>query len=647
MNNTDETPVQWLLERSEKALAVIVSVWVILYALNPFIPQRQHANAVLGMGLAVYYFGLSIKKLDYRRDSLFKKADLGLTIALGQVTLLLTSYVFIEYFRWLEAGRLLVYSTLDLVVGVGLIYIVTDATFRKYGKVLGLVVVSTMIYGLVGPYLPGLLGHAGLSAEELIRRQTITMSGIYGFLLQVGATWIAIFIVFAGLIEAYGGFEYLVDLGNRIKTKSRSGVAQTAVVTSMFMGMMMGAAASNVATTGSFTIPLMKENGLSSRFAAATEAVASTGGQILPPIMGTAAFLMADILGLPFADIIIAGVVPALIFYGATALAVHFTVIGNGWYDDKQTRAELSEDFAPARAFILRGLQYILPIFVLIHTLVIKQFGPLSAGLWTIGAAVVTRTAWHIYSGSPIDIIEETYNGLLTGGRNLAPFLAILASLGIVINIFSVTGLAQRIAYALLGLSSGSLIVVLFLTMIVSLILGLGMPTPAAYVLVATILAPALVNVGLSELTAHFYLFYFALLSALTPPVALAVSIAIGISGSEFLSTVKQTLVLGGPVYVIPFLFVSQPSLLVWSYPTTLISAGLSLIAVIALVMVLTGYNTAYKLDWKERTACCGLFFLIGWGPEMYLRVAGVVLFAIVVLFTSNHSFRKTMSLHS
>lgn len=642
------------------ALATAMAAWVVVFSFTTLLPQRQHANIVLGAGLAVFYFLRATSLIAEADGDRLTRLNAALAVGLGLLSLGVAAYVHASYFRWLEQGRLLIYTDMDLLVGLLVIYLVIDATFRNYGTVLGLVIVGSIVYGLVGPHLPGLFGHAGMSAEEIVRRQTITLTGIYGFLLQVGATWIAIFVIFAGSVEAYGGFEYLIEVGDRVKERSKSGVAQTAVITSMFMGTMMGAAASNVATTGSFTIPLMEEHGIPPRFAAAFESVASTGGQILPPIMGTAAFLMADILGIPFADIAIAGVIPALIFYLATALGIHYTVVGRGWYGEHSAQSEsepledgtpLEPDETPSEladvsaetegerdsfpVFLARGLQYIVPLVVLIYVLMVLKFGPLTAGLYTIGAATVSRGVRQGLRGNFVEFLRETVQGLHRGGENLAPFLVILGSLGIVINIFSVTGLAQRIAFEMLDIAGGSLVIVLIIAMLVSLLLGLGMPTPAAYVLVATILAPVLVRAGLAEITAHFYIFYFALLSSITPPVALAVTVAISISGTDFVETAKETLILGGPVYVIPFMFVFGPELLVWSFPSTAVTAAFFGLSAFALVLALTGFVGIQRLTLSRRATFAGFFLLVGFSPSVLLKAAAAVLFLALAAYSA------------
>jgi len=619
--------VERVLNGVSAVLALSLALWVIYYAWEGVLPQRQHANLVLGAGLAIFYFAEGRDRIAESDGSVRSQVVAAALVTMGWAALAAATYVHFVFDRWLESGNLLVYTDVDLLIGLLLIVLVTDATYRKYGVVLGLVVLGAIGYGLAGPYLPGVLEHSGLSVEEVIRRQSITLTGIYGLLLQVGATWIAIFIIFAGAVEGYGGFEYILECGHRLRSWSRSGVAQTAVVSSMFMGTMMGSSASNVATTGSFTIPLMKDQGLPGRFAAAAESVASTGGQILPPIMGTAAFLMADILGIPFVDVAIASVIPALLFYISTSTGIHFKITKSGWGGESGAAFNWRN---PDWAFIIRGIQYLLPLGVLIYVLMVARLGPMTAGIYTIAALALTRIVRATYETDPWSLLTDTADGLQTGGENLAPFVTILGSLGVVINIFSVTGLAQTIAVNMVTLAGGALIVLLLLAMVVSLLFGLGMPTPAAYILVATILAPGLTEVGIPQLSAHLFVFYFALLSALTPPVALAVTIGMGIAGSKFLPTAKNALQLGLPTFFIPFVFISNPVILNWEFPQTLIVLAVLIAGMLALVSALVGFNGRRSLSVIERGGYGVLFLVAAFAPSTSLQVSAAVGYVLV-----------------
>ncbi|RQG87885.1 TRAP transporter fused permease subunit [Natrarchaeobius halalkaliphilus] len=616
-------------------LAVGLSTWVIVFAYSgEFIPRQQHANIVLGLGLSVYYFNNAQNLI--QRESLERREriSLGISLLFGIAILALTAYVHLHYYRWLESGRLLVYTDLDLLIGVGIITIVIDATFRKYGTILGMVILFVIGYGYFGQYFPGVLSHSGLTVEQIIRRQTINMTGIYGFLLQVGATWIAIFIIFAGLVEGHRGFDFILDFGERVAKHSKNAVVQTAVVSSMIMGTMMGSSASNVATTGSFTIPLMKDRGVPPKLAGAIESVASTGGQILPPIMGTAAFIMADIINVPFAEIAVAGLIPAALFYLSVVLSIHFImvkkdIIGSSGIDFDSPD---DESLSSSRELAIMGVQYVVPLGVLVYVLMIQQVSPMAAGISSIGALLITRFVFLAPKREGKQFVTDTIDGLEKGGKNLAPFMAILASLGIVINIITVTGLAQRIATQLIAISGGQLLIFLVLAMIVSLLFGLGMPTPAAYVLVATIIAPELVSLGVPQLSAHLFVFYFALLSAITPPVALAVAIACNISHTDFLATTKQALVIGAVAFIIPYIFVFNNEIIFVSVSETVPTLLLLVVAIWMLTSAIVGHNGLARISSVERVVGVFVFGLLAFQATLLTITLGLGIFLVATV---------------
>ncbi|WP_165874809.1 TRAP transporter permease [Natrarchaeobius oligotrophus] len=615
-------------------LAVGLSMWIIIFAYSgEFIPRQQHANIVLGLGLSVYYFNNAHTLLQRDTLELRERISLGVSLAFAVAILALTAYVHLNYYRWLESGRLLVYTDLDLLIGIGIITVVIDATFRKYGTILGLVILFVIGYGYFGQYFPGVLGHSGLTVEQIIRRQTINLTGIYGFLLQVGATWIAIFIIFAGLVEGHRGFDFILDLGERLAKRSKNAVVQTAVVSSMIMGTMMGSSASNVATTGSFTIPLMKDRGVPPKLAGAIESVASTGGQILPPIMGTAAFIMADIINVPFAEIAIAGLVPAALFYLSVVLSIHFIMVKKDIIGSSGIEFEESEESVTSRRELaITGIQYVVPLAVLVYVLMIQQVSPMAAGISSIGALLVTRFVFLTPQRQTKQFVTDTVDGLEKGGKNLAPFMAILASLGIVINIITVTGLAQRIATQLIAISGGQLLVFLVLAMIVSLLFGLGMPTPAAYVLVATILAPELVSLGVPQLSAHLFVFYFALLSAITPPVALAVAIACNISHTDFLATTKQALVIGGVAFIIPYIFVFNDEIIFLSVSETVPTLLILVVAIWMLTSAIVGHNGLGRISPVERGIGVFVFGLLAFQASLLTITLGLGIFLVATI---------------
>lgn len=619
------------------APALLLSVAVIGYAVQSYLPKQLFTNLVLGLALLAYFVRRAERtwtdgESDYAR--LVAVAALALALAsLASVT-----YVHVVFERWLNSGAFVVYNNADLVVGGLLIVLVTIVTADKFGRVLGALVVATVLYGVAGPYLPGILQHGGLSIETIIFKNTISLQGVYGFLTQIAATWVAIFVIFAGIVRMFGGFDLILSLTERLEGTFRGAVPQTAVVSSMFMGTMMGGAGVNVAATGSFTIPLMQERGILGKHAGAIESVASTAGQVLPPIMGSAAFIMADILGVPFAEVAVAAAIPALLYYAITSYGVYQWSLWYGW-EDNESEADDTQMGAldgvsggddSRIVFLLKSAQFLIPLVALVYLLIVQRLGPLYSGMYTIAVLFVTRFVYLVAYERGVSQLRryatELASGLRTGGESAAPFIALLASLSVVINVFSAT-----------GLTGTSLVGILVISMILALLFGLGIPTPAAYLLVATIIAPVIVEFASTQgfvvqpLVAHLFVFYYALLSAVTPPVALAVAMAITISGADFLETAVQSIRLGGPTFLIPFMFVFNPELVFWSFPATPIALVVQFVALTVAMSVTTGVEFGRKLPRYERGFRALLFLVIAFGPSLLVQVGGAAVLGLTM----------------
>ncbi len=527
----------------------------------------------------------------YRRvRSAYRRANPAICLALAVVAVIVTGYVELNFDRLLNEARMIGWTQTDLYVGIVIIALVTEATARAYGKTVGSVVVASILYAtsFIGPNLPGLFRHTGMGWEQVSREGAIAFSGTYGFILNVGSTWVAIFIMFAGMAKVYGLMDFIIEASQEVRKVLESGVVHIAVIGSMAMGSITGSAAANTATTGSFTIPMMKDQGVRGDFAAAIEAVASSGGQMLPPVMGVAAFLMADILGVSYFVIIRAGIIPALIFYFSAMLATHLLVLRYGWTATETGQFD--------RSVLLKGIHFLAPLIVLIYTLVGMRLTPLGAGFYTILTLVATMYVRNIVVdgvslSTVVHTTKQTILGLKQGAVEMAPLVGILASLGIVINMLTQTGLTQKISAQMISLSGGIFVILLLLAMITSILFGLGMPTPAAYILVVVLVAPAMIQYGVAEIATHMFVFYFAMLSAITPPVAISVAIGSKIAGSGFLRSCKQALRIGAPGFVIPFAFITNESLIYWSFPETLIACVLVFTSISALVVALTGFN--------------------------------------------------------
>jgi len=623
-------------------VGILLSLVVVYYAINPTsIPRRMMANLVLGAGIFIYYF----ERAHERRTgaevlAARDKLAVGGNAVAAVAGLLAASYVHLNYYRWVENSRLLVYNNVDLLVGAAIMLLVLDITYRSFGRAITGAVLLALAYGVLGASLPGFLQHRGLSIAELIARETIVLGGVYGSLLQIAATWVAIFILFAGFVEAHGGFDYIHRLGLRVGTLSRSGVAQSSVISSMVIGMLTGGAAVNVALTGSFTIPLMKDNNIPPRIAGAIESMASSGGQILPPIMGLAAFLIADFIGVQYADVVVAALLPAVLFYGLIAVSVHILIVSSGWVpriDQSQLDENLTGSLA---AFLLEGLQFLLPLAVLMYMLVGLELPIMLAGSYTIAAFLLLRALFNVSplsdeavtAGTATQFVVDSIEGLRLGAVRLAPFVGLLAALGMIVTVLGYSGLGLRLATNILIAGGGEFVVILLIAMVVSLLFGLGMPTPAAYILVASVLAPALVQIGMAPMSAHLFVFYFALLSAITPPVAVAVAVACEIAEADFVETAIETLRIGGPAFAIPYLFVANPSLITWSFPDVAINLALVGVGMLGIIFALTGSNGSRSYSLPTRGVLAALFVVIAFAPSVPARALAAVVVVLVGL---------------
>jgi TRAP transporter 4TM/12TM fusion protein len=451
--------------------------------------------------------------------------------------------------------------------------------------------------------------------------------------MEVGATWVVIFIFYAGLVEGYGGMKYITNIGRRLGQRMEGGVVQVAVITSFIVGSVMGGSVSNVATTGSFTIPMMKDHGVEPKIAGAIESIASTGGQILPPVMGSAAFIMADILGISYYDVIIGAVLPALLFYMPVAFIVFLSNRKHKWGFDNDA-VDLDQENAKSKAdnerevdadlngqktvespgffhMFVRGLPYILSFLVLLYYLVIKQSDPLYSGAYaTVSMMIFAIPRYLVIEGLSIDAaqawLEGTVKGCTAGAKNMAPLTAVLSMLGVVVTVLTQSGFTQDFSFLVLNSYQGIGLLLLILVMAMSILFGMGMPSAPAYIVVAIVSAPVLVSTGIEPLVAHLYVFYFALLSTITPPVALSCAMASGIAGASFYDTAKETLRLGIYSFIVPFVFVYSPSIVLWDSGTP-IAFAVGIFGICLLGFALVGHNGKRDLTFPER----GLFTLL------------------------------------
>lgn len=654
-----------LLNFGVYAVSIVAVLWHLYYAYTGAMPRTQHANLHLGALLVVYY----LYEMDREpKGWAFLRENLVSIVMVGIFASTMV-YVHVHFDRWLtEASPTLTYTTVDLVVGVLVIVAVIHATWKAYGNLLTGVVIAVLFYGYAGFLFPGVFFHTGISAERLVFMNSISLAGVYSFILGVGATWVAVFVFFAGIVEGHGGLDDIIAASKALSEKFESGFVQAAVSASMVMGSIIGSSAANVATTGSFTIPMMQRNGVPGRFAGAIESIASTAGQILPPVMASAAFIMADLLGISFFEVIRAASLPALLFYTTLVFTVVLLVGKYEWTaapstpalpegvpsgasagNETSATAETgSESPEPIEANIqVRGpimtplyyLTWVVPVAVILYVLVVLRYDPMTAGLWAIIVLVgLTFSRDLLQRGISLETLtfttRNTVEGIKIGVVNMAPLTAVLASLGIVVQIISRTGFTQRFSLSIMALSGGIFLGVVFLVMLSSILFGLGMPTPAAYVVVALLAAPGMVELGVGELNAHMFVLYFAVLSTITPPVAISCAVAAGIAKEDFLDVSFLTIRIGLYAFIIPYAFLFNSSLIYWNGTGTVITFLLVMVGLWGISVGLVGHNLKERINRVKR----GLYFLIGatviFAPEFGVAVAACLL--LVGLFWYN-----------
>jgi len=441
---------------------------------------------------------------------------------------------------------------LEYVFGISIIVVILIATYRVIGASLTIVTVFFLLYGYFGKYLPGPLWHKGYSIKRIIEQLYLTLEGIWSIPLHVTSTFVYLFVLFGTFLVVTGAGDFFTNLAFSLTHKSIGGPAKTAVVASSLMGTLSGSSTANVVTTGAFTIPMMKGMGYSPAFAGAVEAVASTGGQLVPPVMGAAAFIMAEFTGIAYINIMKHALIPAFLYYLGVFVMVHIEAEKLG------IKTILKEDFPTVKSIIMKQGYLFIPILAIIYFL-FEGFTPLRAAFFAILLLLFLE---FFKNKNKKNFFKKIPQGLIEGPKVIAPVTAACACAGIIVGIINLTGLGQRITSIVLNLSGGSLPIVLVLTMILAIILGMGMPTSSAYIIMASLLAPGLIKIGVPLIAAHMYIFYFACLSAITPPVALASYAGAALSGASPSKTGYLGFRLGLAAYIVPYMFVYAPSLL-------------------------------------------------------------------------------------
>ena len=469
--------------------------------------------------------------------------------------------------------------TASVVSGTIIIAGVAECLRRTAGPLLFGFVLFFLAFGLMGHLIPGHFQGRDVDLDRLLIYVGLDSNGIIGLPIGVVASIVIAFIFFGSLLNASGGSGFFTEISTALMGRYRGGSAKIAVVASSLFGSISGSAVSNVVSTGVITIPMMKKGGYPSEKAGAIEAVASTGGQLMPPMMGAAAFLMAEFLSVPFTDVILAALIPAVLYYVSLFIQADL-------YAGRENIKPAEDVSLRASEVLSKGWPYIIPFFVIIFGLFQLNLRPQTAAMYAVGVTIPIALIWG-YRGVRMPW-QKTFTALGTTGVAVTNLLMVSGMAGVVIGVLNITGLGFALTQAIIQLSGGNLAVILLMAGAISIILGMGMPTVGVYLLLATLVIPSMVEAGVPPIAAHMFAFYFGILSMITPPVAAAAFAAATVAKSDFLRTGFAAVAFGWPAYVVPFIFALSPEMLWQGTPFEI--ARIFLLSVAGVFLISAGW---------------------------------------------------------
>lgn len=588
-----------------KALLVLSLLLIAFHVYTAGFGQFQplvQRSAHVGLGLMIAY--LSFGRIGNRADGVFA-SRFGLVLRLAGAALAgaICIYILSQEQRITESFGIIA-TPFEIGAAFAIILLILVAAYQTTGPALPILAVLALSYALLGDLIQGSWGHTGFSVSYLVEYLFLGTEGIWGMVTGLSANLIAIFIIFGSVLLATGGAQSFMDIALLVAGRKPGGAAKVATVSSALFGMLNGAAVANVATTGNFTIPAMKRLGYRPSFAGAVEATASSGGQLTPPIMGAGAFVMAELLGIPYLDVVYAAIIPALLFFACVWFSVEIEARREDMkpFDDADMPS-WREVLVPAR---------ILPLALTLAVTLGAMFAGRTPSLAAFYGIVTNVVLFIAFGGFDLKEQRDRFRALLDGALlaagSIVSILALLVCAQIVLSLIGLTGVGIKLSESIMGVeaSSGLLVGTIF-AMIVSLILGMGMPTTAAYLLAAAVVAPALIELGLEPMIAHFFVFYSALLSALTPPVCTAVFAAAVIAKTHWWPICLAAVKLAAMKYILPFFFVFREAVLLKGDPTEIVWAGIMGLVASMLLAIATGRYYLRPIPWP---VAAGLFVI-------------------------------------
>ncbi len=576
-----EQPASWIATAAKivaAALTLAALAWAAdLYRTFGLLLINEQFNAfVLALALALVFLTYRARKRGSARVPWYDIA--AAVIGMGAAF-----YVAYDYRALSDA---IAFRPLHgVIIGSILLVLVFEGLRRSSGNVLAGILIVFIAYGFLGWLLPGDLQGRHVSFDGLLVYLALDVNGVFGSVFGVAATVVVSFLFFGALLARSGGANFFTDLAIAAFGGFRGGAAKIAIIASSLFGTISGNAVSNVVSTGIVTIPMMKKSGYQPHVAGAIEAVASTGGQLMPPIMGAAAFIMAELLARPYSDIVVAATIPAILYYAALFIQADLEAAKSN------IAAVPRSEMRPVRQVLREGWYFPIPFAIIVFGLFWLNLSPDTAALYASGALVICGM-FGSYGGNrmrPLDVIEA----LVETGRGALDILMIAAAAGFIIGVLNVSGLNFALTMVLIHLGAGNTALLLVLAAAIAIILGMGMPTVGVYVLLASLVAPALIEVGIPDLAAHLFVLYFGMMSMTTPPVAIAAFAAASIAQADPMRTGLAGVRFGWSAYIVPFLFVSSPTLLMQGPPLEVaLAAGTAIMGVYLVSVAVAGFMT-------------------------------------------------------
>lgn len=588
-------------------VAVLMSICHLITYIFGLMPAMQQRSMFLFFTTTIILLEAILGKLKENKIDL-----LSIFLLIGSTVA--CAYVFMNWYDM--SFRVISPEKIDIILGILIIATVIECTRKKLGMALPIITLGFVFYALLSSYMPDIIRGSSSTVQRLVSYLTMETSGIYGMVLGTASKYIFIFVIFGAFLQNSGASEFFLDFTDCLFGRTKGGSAKVDVVSSGFFGMISGSAVANVMTTGPITIPMMKKNGFSSNFAGTVTAIAGTGGQLVPPIMGTAAFIMAETINIPYSNIIVAAIIPGIFYYMCLWIMINFHCNKMGIKGTKEKR-----DWKP---IFKKGYMYLIPIIFLIVSISILQWSPVKSGVWGIALIIIASQ----FNKERRMGIKQIMKSLEDGARSSVSVGIACAVAGIVIGILSITGLGIKFSNIMLQISGDSLMLLLVLTMVAGLILGMGMTTTSVYIVLSVLVAPALVTMGVKPIAAHLFVFYFGILSCITPPVSTASFAAASIAEVPPMKLGLYISKKAIPIYYLPFLFVLNPALLMDASPLKI------LVSTIFAVIIMTGICAAIEGYFKSQLGIIQRIMLMICGA-MFLNTSVIVEIAAVVIVIS------------